>query len=69
MIPFADAIAKMQSLSEERAARGVSLIEDLAGLEAREDAEDRAAARDAQAEYQKTGEAIPLDELEKRLAL
>ena len=45
MIAVADAVAKMQTLSDERAARVVSLIEDLAELEARESAEDLAAAR------------------------
>ena len=69
MIAVSDAVSKLQALSEERAARVVSLIEDLADLEAREDAEDLAAAKEALAEYKKTGEAIPLDELEKRLGL
>ena len=44
MIAVSDAVEKMKTLSEERAARVVSLIEDLAELEAREDAEDLAAA-------------------------
>lgn len=35
-----DAIAKLQSLSDERASKVVSLIEDLAELESLEDAED-----------------------------
>ena len=67
MIAVADVIEKMQSLSEERAARVVSLIEDLAELEARELAEDLADAKAAIAEYDRTGEAISLDELEKRI--
>lgn len=50
MIAISDAVAKMQTLSDERAARVVSLIEDLADLEAREDAEDLAAAREALAD-------------------
>ena len=50
MIAFSDAVAKLQTLSEERAARVVSLIEDLAELEARENAEDLAAAREALAD-------------------
>ena len=50
MIAVSDAVAKMQTLSDERAARVVSLIEDLAELEAREDAEDLAAAREALAD-------------------
>jgi hypothetical protein len=45
MLAVDDAFAKMQTLSEERAARVVSLIEDLAELEARKDADDLAAAR------------------------
>ena len=64
-----EALAKMQTLSEERAARVLALIEDLADLEAREDAEDLAAANEALAEYRKTGEAVPLDELEKQIGL
>ena len=47
MIGIHEAAAKMQTLSEERAARVVSLIEDLADLEARENAEDLAAAQTA----------------------
>ena len=65
-----DAIEKMQTLSAERAQRVVSLIEDLADLEAREDAEDLAAAREALAEHRRAGEeSIALDELEKRIGL
>jgi hypothetical protein len=69
VIAVSEALAKMQTLSEERAARVISLIEDLADLEAREDAEDLAAANEALAEFRKTGEAIPLDKLEKQLGL
>ena len=50
MMAAADVVAKMQTLSEERAARVVSLIEDLAELEAREKAGDLAAAREAPAD-------------------
>ncbi len=50
MIAVFDAVAKLQTLSEERAARVLSLIEDLSDLEAREDAEDLAAAREALAD-------------------
>ena len=67
MMALADVVTKMQTLSEERAARVISLIEDLAELEARENAEDLAAAREALTEYHRTGEAIPLDELERQL--
>ena len=47
MIAVSEAVAKMQTLSEERAARVISLIEDLAELEAGENAEDLAAANEA----------------------
>jgi len=50
VIGLSDAYAKMQTLSEARAAHVVSLIEDLADLEAREEAEDLAAAREALAD-------------------
>ena len=64
MIAVADAVAKMQTLSEERAARVVSMIEDLAELEARENAEDLAAAREALAD----GEApVPWEDVKARL--
>ena len=64
MIAVSDAVAKLEALSEERAARVVSLIEDLAELEAREDAEDLAAARAVLAD----GEApIPWEEVKARL--
>ena len=64
MIAVADALAKMQTLSEERAARVVSLIEDLAELEARENAEDLAAAREALAEG---GAPVPWEKLKGEL--
>ena len=67
MIAVADVIEKMQSLSEERAARVVSLIEDLAELEARELAEDLADAKAAIAEYDRTGEAVPWEKLKAEL--
>ncbi len=64
MTAVSDAIAKMQTLSEERAARVVSLIEDLADLEARENAEDLAAAQAALAD----GEApVPWEQVKARL--
>jgi hypothetical protein len=69
MIAVSEAAAKIQTLSEERAARVISLIEDLVELEARENAEDLAAASEALAEYHTTGESIPLDQLEKQLGL
>ncbi len=64
MIAVADAVAKMQTLSDERAARVVSLIEDLADLEAREDAEDLAAAREALADG---GAPVPWEKLKAEL--
>ena len=64
-----DAVEKMQNLSPERAERVVSLINDLAELEARETAEDLAAAEQSLVEYQRTGEAVSLDDLEKRLGV
>ena len=64
-----EACAKLASLSDERAKRVFSLIDDLAELEAREEAEDLAAAHEALVEYEKTGEAISLDELEKQVGL
>ena len=69
MVALNEAYAKLSALSDERAQRVLSLIEDLAELEARENAEDLAAAGESLAEYRKTGEAITLDELDKRLAL
>jgi hypothetical protein len=69
MTAIANAVSKLEGLSEERAARVISLIEDLAELEARENAEDLVAANEALAEYKKTGEAITLNELDKRLGL
>ena len=69
MTAFPEALAKLEILSEERKALVVSLIDDLADLEARENAEDLAAAQEALARYKKTGEAITLDELEKQMGL
>jgi len=53
MVAVADAYAMMQTLSVERVSRVISLIEDLADLEAREEAEDLAAAREALADGEK----------------
>ena len=64
MIAVSDAVAKMQTLSDERAARVVSLIEDLAELEARENAEDLAAAREALADG---GAPVPWEKLKAEL--
>lgn len=72
MIAVSDAVAKMQTLSDERAARVVSMIEDLAELEAREDAEDLAAAQAALARIAAGGQPVPWEtvkaELDARIA-
>ena len=67
MIAVSDAVAKMQTLSEERASRVVSLIEDLVDLEAREDAEDLAAAREALAEIAAGEQPVPWETLKAEL--
>ena len=64
MIAVSEAVEKLQSLSEERAARVVSLIEDLAELEARENAEDLASAREALADGETP---VPWEEAKARL--
>ena len=64
MIAVSDAVAKLKTLSDERAARVVSLIEDLAELEARENAEDLAAAREALADG---GAPVPWEKLKAEL--
>ena len=69
MVDVSAAFPKMKTLSDERAARVVSLIENLAELEARENAEDMAAARAALTDYEKTGESVTLQDLEQRLGL
>jgi hypothetical protein len=66
MSPIAEAIAKLENLSQDRANKVVSLIDDLAELEALETAAD---LRAAQATLANPGECITIDELEKRLAL
>ncbi len=64
MVAVSDAYAMMQTLSDERVSRVVSLIEDLADLEAREEAEDLAAAREALAD----GEApVPWEQVKAEL--
>ena len=67
MIAVADVVAKMQTLSDERAARVVSLIEDLAELEAREEAEDLAAAREALAEIAAGEKPVPWEKVKAEL--
>ena len=68
MSGVASAIEKMQSLSPERVERVVTLIEDLAQLEAKEDAEDAVIAAQALARHKRDGGGLTLDELEKFLA-
>ena len=67
MIAVSDAVAKMQTLSEERAARVLSLIEDLADLEARENAEDLAAAREALGDIATGEQPVPWETLKAEL--
>lgn len=67
MSPVADAIAKMQTLSEERVACVVSLIEDLADLEARENAEDLAAAQAALARIESGEAPVPWEKVKAEL--
>ena len=55
----ADAVAKLENLSQERADRVLSLIEDLAQLEALEDADDLKDAREVLAEVKASGPASP----------
>ena len=55
----AHAVAKLQNLSQERADRVLSLIEDLAELEALEDAEELKDAREVLAEMNAARAACP----------
>jgi hypothetical protein len=59
-----EAIAKLESLSESRANRVVSLIEDLTELEALENIADLKAARDALAEAE---EPLPWERVKAKL--
>ena len=63
---LSEAIEKLQSLSPERAEKVVSLIDDLAALEALENAEDLKAARETLAT---PGPTIPYEELRKQVGL
>ena len=67
MLAASDLVSKLQSLSEERAARVVALVEDLVELEAREDAEDLEAARQAQARIRAGEETVPWEKLKAEL--
>ena len=64
MVALNDAYAKLAALSEDRARCVVALIEDLAELQAREDAEDLAAARKSLADGEKP---VPWEEAKARL--
>jgi methionine synthase I (cobalamin-dependent) len=66
MSTITEAVAKLENLSQDRANKVVSLIDDLAELEALETAADLKAAR---ATLANPGECITIDDLEKRLAL
>ena len=61
---LAGAIAKLEHLSDVRAQRVLSLIEDLAELEALENADDLKAARDALGESKKP---LPWEQVKARL--
>jgi hypothetical protein len=61
---LAEAIRKLETLSNSRAKRVVSLIEDLSELEALENAADLKAARDALGESE---EPLPWEEVKAKL--
>ena len=64
MVALNEAYAKLSALSDERAQRVLSLIEELAELEARENAEDLAAAHETLADVEPP---VPWDEARARL--
>jgi hypothetical protein len=63
-VELTDAISKLETLSDARAKRVVSLIEDLTDLEALENAADLKAARDGLAESE---EPLPWEQVKARL--
>jgi hypothetical protein len=63
-VDLAEAIAKLETLSDVRAKRVLSLIEDLTELEALEDVADLKAARNALGESEKP---IPWEEVKAKL--
>ncbi|MGB8352558.1 MAG: hypothetical protein WCD79_01590 [Chthoniobacteraceae bacterium] len=67
MVTLNEAYAKLGALSEERAQRVLELIVDLAELEARENAEDLAAAQEALASIAAGEKTYPWEEVKKRL--
>jgi len=72
MVALNEAYAKLSTLSDECAQRVLSLIEDLAELEARENAEDLAAAQSALARVANGEQPVPWEtvkvELDARIA-
>ena len=66
MLVASEAITKLQNLSEERASRVLSLIEDLVELEALENAADLKAARQALADPEPV---IPYEQLRRQMGL
>ena len=66
MIAVEEALGKLRSLSPDRSRHVLSLIEDLAELQALEDKRD---AEDARAALSETGEDIPLEQLAKELGI
>ena len=67
MVALNEAYEKLASLSEERAKHVVSLIDDLAELEARENAEDLAKGREVLARIAAGEKTYPWEEMKKRL--
>ena len=67
MISLNEACEKLASLSEERVKHVVSLIEDLAELESREQTEDIAAAHEALARIEAGEKTYPWEEVKQRL--
>lgn len=67
MVALNDAYKKLAGLSDERAKRVVELIEDLAELEAREQAEDLAEAREALAEIAAGEKPVPWEQVKAEL--
>jgi hypothetical protein len=63
-VELTEAIAKLETLSDSRAKRVMSLIEDLTELEALENAADLKAARDALAEAE---EPLPWEQVKAKL--
>ena len=67
MVALNEAYAKLAGLSDERARRVMELIDDLAELEAREEAEDLAAAREALVEIAAGEKPVPWEQVKTEL--